>query len=904
MNRDDLAAAILLFLEAAGPMTAKEIEDHLRKAFPDEEVGKNQVTSVIGNELAGRVSLAAGRYSLTPVPPPPPPPPPPPVCSTEEDSEPEESALNDEGLARIRRAIAEEIRAVGDEERTCRLEIDGIEQLAEGTPGRFVYRLVLSANHRFSPDQTLTFQTTGEPIAAVVVREDDSGLVVECQSPLPPDARLLTVSFDPRFILRALEECVLEMAPCAGAISQLFASGVLPPLPDISSQLVYGLNEEQSAAVERMIATHLYLLWGPPGTGKTKMLGAAISKWVGMGKRVLLLSTSNAAVDVAMRAVLERLHPDQWHLVLRLGSSTDPVVGKVTTAGRAATQNAALAEAVIQSRHRLNEIRELLQNRCLDADRLCNLFAEAREHEDCVRAFNAEAAAGAPTLRDGLRLVGCTLSKMVLDRGLRAVGFDVVVVDEASMAPLLFALTASFFAREHLVYAGDPKQLPPIVQADGPNARFWFGRNVYDWFRVRTGDNRLSLLVTQYRMTDQIGGLVGRLCYAGFLRHGRRVDGPKVQFVNIDEDWQETYWSREDNSYFHLAAIPLLHALAPHITGTDLLLLSPFRPQRSLLAALACDLNGHTPGTRPGVASTIHRSQGSEAGTVVVDLTAHSPRRLASFFEDRHSENLFNVAVSRARDRLIILGSQAVLRELATDTPFWRRVIAELGERVNCLRVDELVSNLEQVETPRDLSLDDGQHHRAIYSHHQSLGSATPGIRALRELQAGRKLLVLPPESTDIDAGGAIVRRQSRCVPVFMAGNTVCVPYRGKWLAVRSPNVSRVIWRVGFSHLACDEVDPSHVRRLFCPTCLGGNLTLARIPGEGSFLLCTNRHSGTCHYRRRLSLADAQLLVQIQNVTCPEGHPLTARASNARIFLGCENYPECKHTASLDQLLT
>src|SRR5208283_1082893 len=96
--------------------------------------------------------------------------------------------------------------------------------------GNFVYRLILSSAAHFSPEQTVTFHTRHpkDTIQAVIVRSDDEGLVVECQKPLPTDAKLLSLSFDPTFILRALEKFVLEMAPSAGSIARLVISKTIP----------------------------------------------------------------------------------------------------------------------------------------------------------------------------------------------------------------------------------------------------------------------------------------------------------------------------------------------------------------------------------------------------------------------------------------------------------------------------------------------------------------------------------------------------------------------------------------------------------------------------------------------------------------------------------------------------
>jgi hypothetical protein len=620
---------------------------------------------------------------------------------------------------------------------------------------------------------------------------------------------------------------------------------------------------------------------------------------------VLVVSTSNAAVDVAMRAVLKNIRPDEKKSVLRFGTSLDPAVKEVTVGGKLAAQNAELARSVAKAQERLRQIREMLQNRSLPHERMHALYAEAQTHEKQIKEFNEQTALAAPKLASDVLVTGCTLAKMVLDPGLRQEPFDVVVVDEASMASMLYALAASFLAGQHLVFAGDPKQLPPIVQAEGRNAARWFGQNVYDWFGVAVDEEvratRMCLLRTQYRMTEQIGGVVSRLSYGNLLIHGRSASGPKVEFIDIDGEWQTIHYSVQERSYYHLAAVPLLHALSPFLQHKELLFLSPFRPQRSLLAALAFDLR-QSATERRIAASTIHRAQGSEAKAVIVDLTTHSPQQLAAFFRDKHCERLFNVAISRAKDQLLVIGSKAMLRELSATMSFWSRVLGEFGQDIGELTCDELIDDLDQFDELSAVPLAGTKNLPAIYSHHPRLGTARSGIDTLKNIVASRKLLVLTESSGSVGAGDYIVRTNPSCPSVFVAGGTVCVPYRGKWLAVSSPNVSRVIWRIGFSHLADDEVDPAQARRFFCPECSNGDLLLKQYRGEGWFLVCTNGQHHTCPYRKRMSLEDAKLKVRLGNMTCPKKHPLTVRQSGTRFFLGCENYPACEYTESLSIL--
>jgi hypothetical protein len=569
-------------------------------------------------------------------------------------------------------------------------------------------------------------------------------------------------------------------------------------------------------------------------------------------------------------------------------------VREVTLGGKLVVQNERLGRAVTVAQEQLREIRELLQNRNLSHERLRELYAKALTYGKQVEDFNKQVAEAEPGLSNGVLVTGCTLAKMVLDAGIRQLQFDVVVLDEASMASMLYALAASFLASAHLVYAGDPKQLPPIVQGDGPNAARWFGKSVYDWFGIAVEDDvqatRLCLLRTQYRMTNEIGGVVSRLSYGGLLRHGRAASGPKVEFIDIDGEWQTTHYSVKDKSYYHLAAVPLLHALSPLLTHDELLLLSPFRPQRSLLAALAFDLR-QPEARRRTTASTIHRAQGSEAKAVVVDLTTHSPQQLAAFFRGKHSERLFNVAISRARNHLLIIGSKAMLRALAGTMPFWRRVLGEFGQGVSEMTCEDLLDDLVQFGDLSSVPVTGAKNLPAIYSHDPRLGTARPGIDALKNTAASRKLLVLPEAAASVGAGDYIVRTSPNGPPLYLAGGTVCLPYRGKWLAVHSPNVSRVVWRIGFSHLADDEVDPGQARRFFCPECPNGDLVLRQQRGEGWYLVCTNGQGHVCNHRRRLSLEDAKLKVRLHDMRYPKRHPLTVRQSGARFFPGLRELP-------------
>jgi superfamily I DNA/RNA helicase len=86
-------------------------------------------------------------------------------------------------------------------------------------------------------------------------------------------------------------------------------------------------------AIVRMQFDQLHLLWGPPGTGKTHTVGISISEHIREGKSVLLLSTSNAAVDEMVRSVSRSLGSGDTHCLFRFGATFDPEIEPFTCMG-------------------------------------------------------------------------------------------------------------------------------------------------------------------------------------------------------------------------------------------------------------------------------------------------------------------------------------------------------------------------------------------------------------------------------------------------------------------------------------------------------------------------------------------------------------------------------------------
>jgi hypothetical protein len=672
------------------------------------------------------------------------------------------------------------------------------------------------------------------------------------------------------------------------------------------------LDEHQANSATRMLDDAVHLLWGPPGTGKTHTVGYATAQNLLHRRNVLIVSTSNAAVDAACQAIIRHLPKPRHRDLFRVGHSLDSQVLPHTAVGRLAAEHPRLGNRTTQIR---NQIRDIL-GRVAQGDGQDEDLAAANALQQELTSFEEQAANLERQLVERSPLVACTLAKLVLDPSLGSRHFDMVIVDEASMVSMPFALAAATMAQKNLTYAGDCQQLPPICQSNSTPATEWFGRNIYAWLDWEAAmidgysPPQVSFLAKQYRMTPNIGNLVSDLSYHGNLKSARSgfdadFQGAQPILVPIDDEFSSTHYSVREASYFHPCVVPIIHGFADCLSAGDVLLLTPFRPQRSLLAAAAVDAERRHSRLKIA-ASTIHRSQGSECRTVIVDLTAHDPASLVSFYRDPQSEKLLNVAISRAKDELIIIGNSQMIASLGRGSHFWQLLQERIGRDIEIMEIEEVCDGLKQYGGCDEFPKDGGRRSEtALYSHGNASESADNFARIIANATASRKLVVTPTGEEIECSGDAVVRRDRRQdLPRLLAvGGTLFLPYQDRWYAVESPNACRTLWRIGYSHLADEEANPEQAARFFCPDCGNGNLLLMNFKGEGWFLACNNRQVHQCYYRRRLSLHDAKLKTRLTNMRCPDGHPLTVRTSKTGgMFLACENYPAHEFSESLSIL--
>ncbi|HEY0252288.1 MAG TPA: AAA domain-containing protein, partial [Kofleriaceae bacterium] len=119
------------------------------------------------------------------------------------------------------------------------------------------------------------------------------------------------------------------------------------------------LDSSQRAAVELCVATDLAFVWGPPGTGKTVTLVETIEELLARGERILLASTTNAAID----QVLAKLATRPWFSpgrFVRLGRSAAETFG-TELADLVDAARGSGRDALARGRLRIGEVEQQLR---------------------------------------------------------------------------------------------------------------------------------------------------------------------------------------------------------------------------------------------------------------------------------------------------------------------------------------------------------------------------------------------------------------------------------------------------------------------------------------------------------------------------------------------------------------
>ncbi|MHB1043143.1 MAG: DEAD/DEAH box helicase [Eubacteriales bacterium] len=484
---------------------------------------------------------------------------------------------------------------------------------------------------------------------------------------------------EPWFLLTALQERLRE----ASTRNLDLAHKVLRPASMRTAIFVRpkAALTGQEDAVRMAAEREITFLWGPPGTGKTETLARMVRAFCATGRRILVVSHCNVAVDGAMlRAAAHLGGAAAAGRIVRYGFARLP---DLRQSDLLAVNLAAARHPQLRDRQRelLADRRSLLAG-LRSGGKAGNRLREIERTLREVRVILKEAEA---TIAREAQVLGCTLAKAAVDPVVYEGDYDVVLLDEASMAYIPQVFFASSLAREKLVLSGDFRQLAPVALAETGAVSRWLKRDIFTHTGITaTADGGkepdIAVLRVQRRMHPAIAGFVNDTVYGGILYNAAETAGlgsiagaapfPGTVIGLIDVSQWPAYCYRHDQSRLNplTALVSTTLAYQAVKSGLSAGLLTPYAAQARLLSALTAGMQA-PPGVRPDagrvIAATVHRFQGAEKDMVVLDLVdAFRQRSPGRILADRTGEaalRLVNVAVTRARGKLLVLAHREFL---------------------------------------------------------------------------------------------------------------------------------------------------------------------------------------------------------------------------------------------------
>nr|WAI02784.1 MAG: AAA domain-containing protein [Candidatus Methanoperedens sp.] len=509
----------------------------------------------------------------------------------------------------------------------------------------------------------------------------------------------------------------------------LFGNAPLPVPSDIEELRLYKqeLNTYQEDAVISGLANKLALVQGPPGTGKTVVSAELALQHVLRGRRVLLVAKTNKAADRMMIALVNHLKTtnapkELLQNILRFGieEKISPEIGEYTLQQR------------IKKHSRYSELEKLEEEKDICFQKLDVAHNSIQETEEFIHSKPMLGLLRIPIAhiqKNRLITTVSEIEKKIIDLNARTytlareistevigsskvvvstayqcprselygILFDAIIFDESSQATVPEAAMAIVKLKHdgYLTIIGDHMQLGPIVMS----AHTMLSVSLYDLLLKRINDhmptqNGTQSMVTlrkQYRMHPDIADICAALAYPEGLESAEidtrleidtsklngcwqdKVIDPALPVVFVSTEKVTTYEKKDSKkSTYNVKEAEIIVNIVERleeigIRPNQVSIISAYKGQTELLSQM---LKNYSVGT-------VDSFQGSEQEIVIFDLTRDNANKEVGFL---NQINRLNVAVSRARKKLIIVGNQDSLSNV--NDPIFRRFLFEVIKNV------------------------------------------------------------------------------------------------------------------------------------------------------------------------------------------------------------------------------
>ena len=507
----------------------------------------------------------------------------------------------------------------------------------------------------------------------MVVALPDSGRIVDLQR---QDALGVQLFFDEtsyRLMFEALDRVIRARSGRLADLRDIFYTKAPASRYTFDAMRFPWLNASQEKAVNEVLwAKDVAVVHGPPGTGKTTTLVEAIFETLRRESQVLVCAQSNMAVDWISEKLVDR-----GINVLRIGNPTRVNDKMLSFTYERRFEAHPDYPQLWSIRMAIRELRQQRKHADSWHQKMDRLKSRATELELRIRS----------SLFGEARVIASTLTGAA-NRVLEGEKYSTLFIDEAAQA-LEAACWIAIRKAGRVILAGDHCQLPPTVKSIMA-LKGGLGKTLMERI-VENKPETVTLLKMQYRMNEQIMKFSSEWFYHGMVESAPTVshrgildyDTPMMWIDTAECDGKEEFVGENFGRINRAEAELTLQTLQQYLEkigkqrileeSIDVGIISPYRAQVQLLRKELRKREFFRPYRHLLTVNTVDGFQGQERDIILISLVRSNDGGDIGFLRDLRR---MNVAITRARMKLIILGSSATM----TSHPFYKKLYEYVGQ--------------------------------------------------------------------------------------------------------------------------------------------------------------------------------------------------------------------------------
>lgn len=507
----------------------------------------------------------------------------------------------------------------------------------------------------------------------MVVALPDSGRIVDLQR---QDALGVQLFFDEtsyRLMFEALDRVIRARSGRLADLRDIFYTKAPASRYTFDAMRFPWLNASQEKAVNEVLwAKDVAVVHGPPGTGKTTTLVEAIFETLRRESQVLVCAQSNMAVDWISEKLVDR-----GINVLRIGNPTRVNDKMLSFTYERRFEAHPDYPQLWSIRKAIRELRQQRKHADSWHQKMDRLKSRATELELRIRS----------SLFGEARVIASTLTGAA-NRVLEGEKYSTLFIDEAAQA-LEAACWIAIRKAGRVILAGDHCQLPPTVKSIMA-LKGGLGKTLMERI-VENKPETVTLLKMQYRMNEQIMKFSSEWFYHGMVVSAPTVshrgildyDTPMMWIDTAECDGKEEFVGENFGRINRAEAELTLQTLQQYLEkigkqrildeSIDVGIISPYRAQVQLLRKELRKREFFRPYRHLLTVNTVDGFQGQERDIILISLVRSNDGGDIGFLRDLRR---MNVAITRARMKLIILGSS----ETMTSHPFYKKLYEYVGQ--------------------------------------------------------------------------------------------------------------------------------------------------------------------------------------------------------------------------------